>query len=289
MTARRPGLDEALDRALEDALGQGPLSRTPLLGGCVAEVYRLGMREAEDLVAKWSPAGGLAVEGFMLGYLAEKSDLPVPAVHFCSEQLLIMAFVPNGGGLTPAGEKEAAEQLVALHSLSAESFGFERDTVIGMLPQPNPWQEEWPGFYRDQRLRVMGRIALDSGRIMPELFDKLERLCGKLDRYLDHNPKVSLTHGDIWGGNVLCRDGRVTAYIDPALYFADREVELAYLDFLQPFGPAFWQHYRDLWPLDPGYSEVRRDLYQLFPLLVHCQICGGGYPRQTEAIVDRFL
>lgn len=247
------------------------------------------MVDGSSLVAKWSPSGGLAVEGAMLSHLLEKTALPVPRAIYCSDILLIMEFVPNGGSLDAMGEEGAAEQLAGLHQITATAFGFEWDTVIGMLPQPNPWQDNWAAFYRDQRLLVMGRIALNSGRIEKGLFGKLEKLCGKIDEFLPAHPKASLTHGDIWSGNLLCRNGRVAAYIDPAIYFADREVELAYLEFLSTFGAAFFERYHALFPIDPDYREARRDLYQIFPLLVHCQICGGGYPPQTEAIIDRYI
>ncbi|MEX2535727.1 MAG: fructosamine kinase family protein [Trueperaceae bacterium] len=102
---------------------------------------------------------------------------------------------------------------------------------------------------------------------------------GEDARVPGHSPKPGLVHGDVWSGNVLARNGRITAMLDPAIYFADPEVELAFIELFATFGEAFWERYGELRPIDPGYREVRRDVYQLYPLLVHTALFGGGYVR----------
>lgn len=283
------GDQAALRGRIAAAVGHSPRSLTRLLGGCVAEVLKVDLEGAAPQVAKVAEEGGLAIEGFMLDYLAAKTALPVPRTHHVSERLLLMDYVEHDhGGSGEAAETEAAEQLAALHSITAPAYGFERDTVIGALPQPNPWTQSWSDFYRDQRLLVMGRIARESGRLPAETHRRLETFCARVDRFIDPLPQPGLVHGDVWSGNILVRGGRVAAFIDPALYFADPEVEIAYIELLSTFGAAFHRRYQALRPLRPGYREARRDIYNLFPLLVHTQICGAPYAQMVQDILTRY-
>ncbi|WP_422369412.1 fructosamine kinase family protein [Pelagibius sp.] len=278
-----------LQQLLADTLGQRPEAVTPLLGGCVAEVFRVDLAGAEPLVAKVAPEGGLAIEGFMLDFLAARTSLPVPPTRHVADQLLLMDYMDHEAGAgDTAAQEDAAERLAALHAITAPAYGFERDTVIGALPQPNPWTENWCDFYREQRLLVMGRIARESGRLPVEIHRELEAFCTRLERFIEQPPQPGLVHGDVWSGNVLLRRSSVAAFIDPALYFADPEVEIAYIELLSTFGPAFHRHYQALRPPRPGYREARRDIYNLFPLLVHTQICGPPYAQMVRDILTRY-
>lgn len=281
-----------LGAAVAAVCGAEPTRATPLIGGCIAEVYRLDFDDRPPLVAKVAPpndpGGGLAIEGFMLDYLAEKTALPVPATRHVSEKLLLMDYVEHGPGRSAAAEVDAAERLAALHGITAREFGFERDTVIGALPQPNSWTENWCDFYREQRLLVMGLIARESGRLPAQTHRQLERFCLQLENFVDQPPAPGLVHGDVWSGNVLFGESRVAAFIDPAIYYADPEVEIAYIELLSTFGAAFHRCYRELRPLRPGYEEGRRDVYNLFPLLVHTEICGPPYAQMVQDILTRY-
>lgn len=274
--------------AVAAACGSRPRAAEPLFGGCIAEVYRLDFDDRPSLVAKVAPEGGLAIEGFMLDYLAANTGLSVPTVRHCADDLLLMDYVDHVGRRGTAAERDAAEQLAALHGITAEAFGFERDTVIGALPQPNPWTTDWCAFYRDQRLLVMGRIARESGRLPAATHRALERFCARLKDFIDQPPAPGLVHGDVWAGNVLFAADSIAAFIDPALYFADPEVEIAYIELLSTFGAAFHRRYAELRPVRPGYAEGRRDIYNLFPLLVHTEICGPPYAQMVQDILTRY-
>jgi fructosamine-3-kinase len=283
--AARPS---SLDDAVEAVAGRRPLGTRPLAGGCIAQVLKVDLGHGEALVAKVAPGGGLAIEARMLRFLRRETALPVPAVVFAGDDLLLLEFVETSGGLDAGAEAHAAELLADLHSRTAPAFGFDCDTVIGPLPQPNPWTEDWLEFFRDQRLLFMGRRALDSGHLPAAVFDALGALCGRLDRYIDGDRAPALIHGDVWGGNVLVRGGRVAAFIDPAVYYADPEIELAFATLFGTFGKAFFGRYREIRPLSPGFFEVRRDLYNLYPLLVHTALFGAGYAQSVARIVKRY-
>jgi fructosamine-3-kinase len=271
--------------------GQRLVSTRPLAGGCIAEVLRIDLGDGGALVAKVADpaAGGLAVEARMLRYLAAHSNLPVPRVLHADDGLLLMEFIDSSGGLDAGAQGHAAELLAELHGLTAPAFGFDWDTLIGPLAQPNPRTEDWRDFFRDQRLLMMGRQALDSGRLPAPSFAALERLCGKLDRYIDSGSRPALIHGDVWGGNVLARKGRIAAFVDPAIYYADPEIELAFSTLFGTFGEAFFERYQEIRPVAPGFFEVRRDLYNLYPLLVHTRLFGGSYADSVARSLARFV
>ncbi|HJM49063.1 MAG TPA: fructosamine kinase family protein [Alphaproteobacteria bacterium] len=271
---------------VEAALGQAPRALRPLSGGCVGDVFRAEMADG-DLVVKLGQAGSqLDLEGWMLEVLAG-ADLPVPEVVHAADDILIMTYIEGGGALDARAEAHAAELIAALHENTADSFGLERDTLIGGLHQPNPPAEKWIPFFRDQRLLYMGCQALDAGRLPGSVFARLETLAGQLERWLTE-PRPALIHGDLWGGNVLAASGRISGFIDPAIYYADAEIELAFSTLFNTFGKAFFSRYNELRPLAPGFFEERRDLYNLYPLLVHVRLFGGGYVGSVERTLKRF-
>ena len=117
---------------------------------------------------------------------------------------------------------------------------------------------------------------------------RLEAFCGKLERHLDEPAAPSLIHGDLWGGNILVKAGRIAAFVDPAIHYADAEVELAFTTLFGTFGQAFFDRYREHRPIAPGFFEARRDIYNLYPLLVHTTLFGGHYAASVDGILRRY-
>ena len=192
------------------------------------------------------------------------------------------------GGLSGGAQAQAADLLAALHDVSADRFGFDRATVIGGLHQPNDENRDWVAFFRDQRLLYMARQALDAGRLPSAVMARVEILAAKLDGWLDNSATPSLIHGDMWGGNVLSCRGKISGFVDPAIYYADAEIELAFGTLFGTFGDAFFARYGELRALRPGFFEARRDLYNLYPLLVHVRLFAGGYETRVGAVLDKF-
>ncbi len=281
-------LDPRQSEAVRAATGRAPKALRALPGGCIAEVYKVELDGGAACVAKIAPEGGLSLEAEMLAYLARESELPVPALLHAADDLLLMDYIETSGGLDAGAEAHAAELLAALHGKTAPAFGFERETLIGALPQPNPWTESWLDFFREQRLLYMARLAAKRGRLPAETRRQLEAFCGKLDRYLEEPAAPSLIHGDMWGGNVLTRAGRIAGFVDPAIYYADPEIELAFSTLFGTFGEAFFHRYQELRPLAPGFFEARRDIYNLYPLLVHTALFGGHYADSVARILERY-
>src|ERR671921_1738393 len=282
-------VERLISGGVEAALGTRLVRARPMGGGCIGEVYEAELSEGSKAVAKVDHAGEshLEREAYMLRYLGDKSDLPVPNVYHHSEKLLLMEFVESGGDLSGAGD-HASGRLPVLHGITAEAYGHERDTLVGSLSQPNPWTESWVEFFRDQRLLYPAGVAHEAGRLPAELRARLERLAGKIDELLEEPEHPSLIHGDVWGGNVLAREDRIAAFLDPAIYHADPEIELAFITLFDSFGHAFLERYVELRGLDTSYFETRRDLYSLYPLLVHVYYFGGGYLDSVRDTLGRF-
>lgn len=227
-------------------------------------------------------------EAYMLRYLRENSGLPVPEVFHGSETLLLMEFVEGTSRFSERAERHAADLLAELHSITATEYGHERDTLIGSLDQPNPLTGSWVDFFRDQRLLHMADVAHRSGRLPTEDRKRIDSLAGKLERYIEEPNPPALIHGDAWSANVLSKGDRVTAFLDPAIYFADCEMELAFISLFDSFGEPFFERYGEIRSIRPGFFEERCDLYNLYPLLVHVYFFGGGYVGMVRKILDRF-
>ena len=267
--------------------GRRLLASRPLAGGCVGEVLALDLEGGQRLVAKLGP--GLEPEAWMLRFLAERSTLPVPALLHGDDDLLVMEHVNATGSLDGSAQRHAAELLAELHGISWTSFGLERDTVIGGLPQANPPTASWTELFRDHRLLAMARQALDAGRMPAATMGRIERLAGRLSQWIDEPESPALVHGDCWSGNVLCRNGRVAAFIDPALSFSDPEIELAFGTMFGTFGSDFFDRYNEIRPIRPGFREIRKDIYTLWPLLVHVRLFGGAYLNGVERVLGRLI
>ncbi len=275
---------------VERETGRHPTSDTRLAGGCIADVYRIEFDTDFPIVAKESASGGLSTEAWMLEHLAARSELPVPDVVFGDDNLLLMTYIENDGGPITAGVQEhAADLLAQLHSVRVDGYGLERDTLIGSLHQPNPLSSSWVDFFREHRLYATAGVAHARGGLSDSALARIQRLCERLDEWIDEPEAASLIHGDMWGGNVLVLDGRIAGFVDPAIYHADADIELAFSTLFGTFGDAFFSRYQEHRPLRPGFFEVRRDIYNVYPLLVHAALFGGHYGASAEATARRLV
>ena len=281
--------ESLISDGIEVSLGERLRSTRPLSGGCIGEVYKAELEDGSTLVAKVdrNAESHLEREAYMLRYLRDNSDLPVPEVYHGSETLLLMEFIEGSSRFSKGAEHHAAELLATLHEVTTDTYGHERNTLIGSLNQPNPCKESWVDFFREHRLLYLADVAHDSGRLPTEDRKRIDRLAEKLDGLIEEPGKPSLVHGDVWSANVLAQGDRITAFLDPAIYYADREIELAFISLFNSFGQDFLDRYKEIRGIRDGF-EARRDIYNLYPLLVHVYFFGGGYLGSVQNTLSRF-
>jgi fructosamine-3-kinase len=283
--------DMAMRDRLEKALGARVAATATLPVGFGLTGLKVTLADGRVLAVKARESAAradLRLEAYMLDELARQSDLPVPRVHVAEADLLVMDLIDNdGGSITPSVERHAAELIARLHATPTPFFGYERDTLIGPLPQPNPKSDRWVPFFREQRLLAMARQAAAEGRLPVDLLARIERLAERLGDYLLEPAHPSLLHGDLWTGNVLVRGGRIAGFVDPAIYYGHPEIELAFTTMFGTFGSAFFDAYEALLPLEPGFHELRSGLYNLYPTLVHVRLFGAGYLGGIDRTLSR--
>ena len=196
----------------------------------------------------------------------------VPRVVEVTPSRLVVEAVTGDGDWAACGRR-----LAAVHRTTAPTFGWERDGFIGPLPMRNERTGDWARFYAEHRLLPW----------IDDLPDRLARRLrgavddGRVAQLLDHVPPASLVHGDLWSGNVVGGEW----LIDPAVHHADRELDLAMARLFGGFPDAFFGAYEEAWPLDDGWQQ-RLPALQLFHLLVHVRLFGGGYVQQVAQRLD---
>lgn len=252
----------------------------------IASVYMDRDASGRLIIVKTSrDSFALDAEARMLRLLAP--HIRVPKVYALKEERLTTEFIRNDGHCNGSCEEGIADALAALHSQRAEVFGLAFDTTIGPFRQDNRPKEKWVDFYRERRVLDFASKAFDEGAIDAVLLRRIEKLSRNLENYLEEPPCPSLLHGDIWGGNVLTRDNRFAALIDPACYYGHFEMELAFIGMFHTFGERFYARYGEHRPIEEDFFKRRAELYRIFPYLVHIRAFGSSYIPGLERILRR--
>ncbi|MBI5752485.1 MAG: fructosamine kinase family protein [Hydrogenophilales bacterium] len=212
---------------------------------------------------------------------------PQPICHGVADgrAYLVLEFIAmeNGGGHSAA---LLGEQLAAMHRVTASRYGWEIDNAIGATPQINTWRDDWIRFYGEHRLRFQLDLAARNGYPIQA---KGEKLIDRLPSFFtSYQAQPALLHGDLWGGNWGEDSQGKPVIFDPALYYGDREADLAMTELFGGFPAPFYVAYAAAHPLDAGYA-TRKDLYNLYHILNHFNLFGGGYGGQAARMIDRLL
>lgn len=284
----------SLVAAVADDLAVDVRSTSRLGGGDVAESYRVELADGRTVFAKTHrdpPAGFSTTEANGLRWLREPGVVPVPQVLVASDgdeaspPRLVLEWIDEAGGGSPAAEAEFGRALARLHRTGAASFGREDRRTTGSLALPNDPCATWVEFYGERRLGVLLRVARDRRALPASALTKLERTIERLGAIGGPAEPPARLHGDLWAGNRLVdRSGR-SWLIDPACHGGHREYDLAMMRLFGGFGADCFAGYHDEWPLAEGW-EARVPLHQLAPLVVHAVKFGGGYAAATERALD---
>ncbi|WP_150049425.1 MULTISPECIES: fructosamine kinase family protein [Methylomonas] len=265
---------------------------TSVGGGDINAAYRL-QAENTDWFIKFNRVDLLSMfvaEAAGLAELAESGAVQVPSVvahgEFGTQAYLILEFIELDALRSGAGK--LGEQLARLHGLPQMFFGWHMHNTIGSTPQFNARDDDWVGFWRKQRLGRQLQFAASNG-CPKQLLDSGEKLmqnCAAL--FSGYRPQPSLLHGDLWGGNAARDQQGNPVIFDPACYYGDREADIAMTELFGGFGADFYAAYQGGFPLDAGY-KVRKTLYNLYHILNHFNLFGGGYAGQAHRMMEQLL
>ncbi|MEU5853217.1 fructosamine kinase family protein [Saccharopolyspora shandongensis] len=273
--------------AVAEITGRTPDNVRQLSGGDTAAAFAVRLDDGTTVFAKTAPMpGAIAAEAASLAWLAEPDAIAVPEVHGHDEKWLVTEHIPAAAPNALAAERLGRE-LAALHAAGATAFGAAppggpADAWIGLARMRNEPGEQWPAFYARHRIEPYLRRAVDSGTVSAEGGALISLVCAQIDELAGPAEPPARLHGDLWSGNVHW--GAQQAWlIDPAAHGGHRETDLAMLRlFGCPHLDRVVAAYQEVSPLAEGW-EQRIGLHQLFPLLVHAVLFGGGYAGQAVA------
>lgn len=262
-------------------------------GGCINNGGRLRTPDG-DYYLKWNDArkfpGMFDAEEKGLALLRHPGVIRIPGVTMVKEadayQFILLEYI-HERDKHGAYWQLLGERLGALHRCTNTHFGLDHPNYIGSLPQRNLPSPDWVEFFVRQRIDPQLKVAVDHGRLPPALIRKFEILYRQLPGLLPAEPP-SLLHGDLWSGNLITDDQGEPCLIDPAVYYGHREAEIAFTMLFGGFPPVFYDSYHQNFPLSPGFGS-RAEVYNLYPLLVHTNLFGGGYAAQVVSLVNRFV
>ncbi len=291
MTEPLAGLAEAIGQACRLRLEAAPAQRVH--GGSIDDCRRWMSTAGPLFVKLTAPAerARLEAEAAGLRALAAANAVRVPRVLgagvSAAHAFLALEWIDLGGA-SESSTGRLGERLALQHRASAAAFGWERDNFIGTTPQHNGWQAQWVSFWGNERLGSQLELAARNGH-EAALVRQGRRLIEHLGAFfVDHRPAPSLLHGDLWGGNWGADASGTPVIFDPAVYYGDREADLAMTRLFGGFPPAFYTAYQAAWPLAADAAR-RVPLYNLYHVLNHLNRFGGGYLRQARSMIDALL
>lgn len=287
-----PDLQTAIEAAISQEAGEDfhAMEIRSASGGCIHQSYLLRGENGVYFVKVNDAARQdvFVAEAAGLKAISQADTIACPGPIHCGSFGQFSYLIMEGLTLSRAASGSwelMGQQLAQLHRKTADRYGWHRDNYIGASPQHNDWHSEWADFFCQQRLRPQFEMARANGVSFEHeaaLYDAVRR------SLTEHRPEASLLHGDLWSGNAgFLENGQPVIY-DPATYYGDRETDLAFSEFFGGFPAAFYQAYNSEWPLPPGYQN-RKELYNLYHVLNHANLFGGGYAAQARNMIGSLI
>jgi fructosamine-3-kinase len=284
----------SLEDAIGDAAGVRVTGSRRVSGGSINEALQVELADGRTAFVKTRPdprPGEYAAEAASLAWLAEPGAVRVPAVIASGEDFLALEWVESGA-LDAAGEEALGRGLAAMHAAGADAFGAFHDAApelhIGPLGFDATPADEWPAFYAERLVRPLIAQAVERGSLSRGGAEAVGRVCDRIADLAGPAEPPARLHGDLWSGNVMAGADGGAWLIDPIAYGGHREVDLAMLRLFGGPSRRVFDAYREAAPLADGHEE-RVELWQLFPLMVHAVLFGGGYGGSAEAVARRYV
>ncbi len=290
------GLQVALPQILKEIGDPGPIIELRSQGGgCINHASQLVTKKKKYFL-KWnsqSLPNMFTTEAIGLRLLSSAKAIRIPEVIKAQEaQAGIPAYLLSEwiDIRSSFDQRKCGHQLAQLH-LNTESgrYGLDLDNYIGSTPQYNTWHTDWISFFRDMRLQPQIELAIRNNRCGSDRKQKLDQLLNRLEDWLGAIPrKACLLHGDLWAGNVIGDEHSNPVLIDPAVYYGDREADLAFTQMFGGFSQAFYQAYHETYPLEPGYQD-RFEIYNIYHILNHLNLFGESYGYSLDSTLRRLV
>lgn len=268
-------------------------NRRSVSGGCINQGYCVSGNTRTYFVKlnQASQVQMFEAEALGLKQMQETQTIRVPK-PICwgtaaDSSYIVLEWLELGGSNNSQTWEEMGHQLAAMHHWNpptAKGFGWEQNNTIGSTPQLNNWTSDWVEFFAEYRIGYQFQLARRRGGHFPQQ----EQLMAAIPKLLNHQPQPSLVHGDLWGGNAAVTTSGEPVILDPATYIGDREVDLAMTELFGGFPAAFYRGYNEAWLLDDGYKQ-RKTLYNLYHILNHFNLFGGGYASQANRMIEQIL
>jgi len=267
------------------------LSHQALSGGCINQAYKISDADRHYFLKlnDYKHGDMFKAEALSLNEINASNVIRAPEVvcygAFDSQTYLVMEYLTLTGRVNSA---TLGHQLAAMHKITSAHFGWYMDNTIGSTPQYNQTTDNWVEFWRNQRLLPQLELAKHNGyaSALTPLTDRL--LANFHHLFSNHKPAPSLLHGDLWGGNAAALADGTPVIFDPALYYGDREADIAMTHLFGGFEREFYAAYNDVWPLDDGFA-VRKTFYNLYHIINHLNLFGSGYLGQAISMTEQVL
>ncbi|MEO9887568.1 MAG: fructosamine kinase family protein [Balneola sp.] len=274
---------------IESEVGQKIIASHSQSGGDINQASIIELSSNDSFFLKWNgsaPEHMFKSESKGLKMLFDaKTELIIPEVILIGKDFLLLSLIESCSA-NSASDFNFGVQLAKLHRNSSENFGLDHDNFIGKLPQRNRTHKSWANFFIQERIEPQIKLGIDSGKFLDSLDNKIEKLASVVEKLFPDEPPA-LLHGDLWSGNYMYTTNGIASIYDPAVYYGHREMDLAMTKLFGGFSKDFYEGYDSEYPLEDGFEE-RIQLCNLYPILVHANLFGGGYVNQAIGIMDRF-
>jgi len=288
-------MDEQLKKRIENILGSPITDMHSLSGGCISNAYKISVKDGGSFFLKYNFSTNNSMfitEAHGLQELGKAGVIKIPKVFEFDKDFILLELI-NGSNWSKNFSEDFGRKFAKLHKHSNENFGFYEDNFIGSNPQLNiPDDDEgknWTIFYFNKRILYQFHLAERSGNSTSELKNSISKLENKIDSIITaNNEKPSLLHGDLWGGNYMVDENGFACLIDPAVYYGNREADLAMTKIFGGFDLKFYKAYNEEYPLPDGY-EYRENIYKLYHILNHLNLFGSGYYSQAMSLISYYL
>ena len=286
-------LNSKIKSKIEKELNSEIIDSQSLSGGCISNAYKIKTRAGEIYFLKYNSSANSDMfikEAHGLQELNKAGVIKIPNVICYDEDYILLEQIEAGKKQKNFSE-DFGRKFALLHNFTSEFYGFYENNYIGSNPQINTSQEnqDWTKFYFNKRILFQLQLAEETGNSTSELRKAIASLENKIDEIVvDNGEKPCLLHGDLWGGNYLVNEEGFACLIDPAVYYGNREADLAMTKLFGGFDSRFYDAYNEAFPLPDGY-EYRENIYKLYHVLNHLNLFGGGYYSQAMSLISYYI